>query len=60
MEQGSVTLDSGKIVKLVEDTTITYPDGNLAEIAKRDYIQGYAENVENSEITVKYILITTL
>ena len=60
VEQGSVILDNGKIVKLVEDTTVTHPDGSSAEIAVGDYIQGYAENAENSEITAKYILVTTL
>lgn len=60
VEQDSVTLDNGKIVKLTEDTTITSPDGSSAEIAEGDYIQGYAENAENSEITAEYILITAL
>lgn len=60
VEQGSVILDNGKIVKLAEDTTVTSPDGSSAKIAEGDYIQGYAENAENSEITAEYILITTL
>ena len=60
VEQGSVILDNGKIVKLAEDTTVTHPDGSSAEIAEGDYIQGYAENAENSEIIAKYILVTTL
>lgn len=60
VEQYSVTLDNGKIVKIGKDTTITSSDGNSAEIVEGDYIQGYAENAENSEIDAKYILITTL
>lgn len=60
IEQGSVILDNGKVVNIAENTTITSPDGDSAEIAEGDYIQGYAENAENSEITAKYILITVL
>lgn len=59
-EQDSVTLDNGKIIKIAEDTTVTAPDGNPDEIDEGDYIQGYAENAENSEIDAEYILITTL
>lgn len=60
VKQGSVTLDNGKIIRIAEDTTITSPDGNSGKIAEGDYIQGYAENAETSEIDAKYILITTL
>lgn len=60
VEQDRITLDNGKIVRIAEDTTITSPDGTSAEIVEGDYIQGYAENVENTEITAKYILVTTL
>lgn len=60
VEQGSVTLDNGKMVTFTEKTAVTYPDGSAAEIAEGDYIQGYAENVENSDITAKYILVTIL
>ncbi len=59
-ERDSVTLDNGKIVKIAEDTAVTAPDGSPDEIAEGDYIQGYAENAENSEIDAVYILITTL
>lgn len=60
VEQDRVTLDNGKMIKIAEDTTVTSPDGNSDKIAEGDYIQGYAENAENSEIDAKYILITTL
>ncbi|MBQ8143761.1 MAG: hypothetical protein IJ042_03065 [Butyricicoccus sp.] len=60
VEQDCVTLDNGKIVKLAEDTAVTSPEGSSAKITVGDYIQGYAENAESSEITAAYILITTL
>ena len=60
VEQNSVTLDNGKIVRIAEDTTVTSPDGSSIEIIEGDYIQGYAENVENNEIDAEYILVTTL
>ena len=57
---GRVTLDNGTVVHIGEDTSVTAPDGSAAEITEGDYIQGYAENVESSEIDASYILITTL
>lgn len=59
-EQDSVTLDNGKTVRITENTAVTAPDGSSAEVAVGDYIQGYAENAESSEIDAKYILITIL
>ena len=58
--QDSVSLDNGKTVRITEDTVVTAPDGSSAEIAVGDYVQGYAENAESSEIDAKYILITVL
>lgn len=60
VEDGRVTLDNGKVVRIGEDTAVTAPDGNAAEIAEGNYIQGYAENAESSEIDASYILVTTL
>ena len=60
VEQYSVTLDTGKTVKITEDTAVTTPDGNSGKINEGDYIQGYAENAESSEIDARYILITAL
>lgn len=59
-EQGRITLDNGKTVRITEDTTVALPDGSPGEIAVGDYIQGYAENAEGSEIDAEYILITPL
>ena len=58
--QGSIVLDSGKVVIITNETIVTSANGSSAEIAVGDYIQGYAENVESSEIVAKNILITTI
>lgn len=59
-EQGMITLENGKIVKITEDTNIFLPDGSAGQIAVGDYIQGYAENPESDEIKAMSILITPL
>lgn len=58
--QGSIVLDSGKVVVITGETIVTSPNGDSVEIVVGDYIQGYAENAENSEISAKNILVTTL
>ena len=60
VEENHVTLDTGKIVRIAEDTAVTTPDGNSGTIHEGDYIQGYAENAESNEMDARYILITTL
>lgn len=60
VEQNNIILDTGKIIKIDENTTITSSDGNSADIIEGDYIQGYSENIENSEIEAEYILVTIL
>ena len=60
VEENSVTLDTGKTVRITEDTTVTTPDRNSGKINEGDYIQGYAENAESNEIDARYILITAL
>ena len=60
VEENSVTLDSGKAIMIADDTIITFPDGSSAKITEGDYIQGYAENAENSKVDATYILITPL
>lgn len=60
VEADSVTLDNGTIIQIAENTTVTSPDGSSAKITEGDYIQGYAENIEDREIDAKYILITAL
>lgn len=59
-EENSVTLDNGKNIRIADDTIITFPDGRPAKITEGDYIQGYAENIEDSKADATYILITPL
>lgn len=60
VENDIVTLENGKTVEILEDTTVTAPDGSNSEISEGNYIQGYTENTESNEIIARYILITTL
>lgn len=55
-----VTLEDGKTVCIGDSTCVSAPDGNSVEIAINDYIQGYAENPEDSEINALSILVTAL
>lgn len=57
---GSITLDSGKVVKITDDTEVTTLDGNNGIIFPGNYIQGYAEDPEGDEIVAEYIIITSL
>ena len=59
VEDGKVTLEDGTIV-LTDDAEISAPDGNAAEIAVGDYIQGYAKDPDAAELDTTSILITAL
>ena len=60
VEDGSVTLDSGKTVRVGEQTSIQGFDGAAAEIAVGDYIQGYAADPAAGELEALRILVTIL
>lgn len=59
VEDGKVTLEDGTVV-LTDDAEISAPDGSAAEIAVGDYIQGYAEDPDATELDATSILITVL
>lgn len=60
VEDGSVTLDSGKTVRMREQTSVKGFDGSAAEIAVGDYIQGYAADPNAGELEAVTILVTVL
>ena len=59
-EDGRVTLEDGRTVLISGSTSVAAPDGTAADIAAGDYIQGYADNPEDSELNARSILITAL
>ena len=59
VEDGKVTLEDGTVV-LTDDAEISAPDGSAAEIAVGDYIQGYTEDPDATELDAASILITVL
>lgn len=58
--EGSVTLDSGKVVYMGADTVVEAARGMAAELAVGSYIQGYAKDAAGDEFQADYILITVL
>lgn len=60
VEDGNVTLDSGKTVRVGEQTSVKGFDGSAAEIAVGNYIQGYAADPNAGELEAVTILVTIL
>ena len=60
VEAGRITLDTGKVVLISEQTEIKDPQGQATEISVGDYIQGYATDPESAELDAQNILITVL
>lgn len=60
VEDGSITLDSGKTVRVGEQTSVKGFDGSAAEIAVGGYIQGYAADPDADELEAVTILVTIL
>lgn len=60
VEDGLVTLDSGKTVRVGEQTSVRGFDGSAAEITVGDYIQGYAADPDAAELEAMTILVTIL
>lgn len=54
-----VTLEDGTAI-LIDGANISASDGNSAEIAVGDYIQGYAEDPNAAELNATAILITVM
>lgn len=59
VEDGRAALEDGRVV-LTGGANVFAPDGSPAQVTAGDYIQGYAENPEGSEIAALSILITAL
>lgn len=60
LEDGLISLDSGKTVRVGEETVVERFDGASAEIAVGDYIQGYAADPDAAELEALRVLVTIL
>lgn len=60
VEDGRVTLDSGKTVLIGDNTIVVDQDGTAAEIAADDFIQGYAADPDAAELEAVRILVSAL
>ena len=59
-EDGLITLDSGKTVRVGEETVVENFDGTPAQIAVDDYIQGCAADPDATELEALRVLVTIL